>query len=192
MRCKKITEIHRSDVIKRRHLRPIGQMKTGMKHNDSQTAFLKLIDEHKRLIYKVGLLYADNDIPLEDTCQDIILNLWKAFPHFRGESQVSTWIYRIALNTCMSELRKKQSRPTTVPLTCDIDTLLDDSQDYRRQVLEMYRLIGKLSKLERAVVLLWLDGKSYDEIATIMGIRKGNVGVKLTRIKDKLQKMSDF
>ena len=166
-------------------------MNIPMDHNDLQTAFLQLVETHKRLIYKVGLMYADREIPLEDTCQDIIHNLWKAYPAFRGESQPSTWIYRIALNTCVSELRRRQSRPTTVPLTCDIDTLLDDSGNYRRQVAEMYRLIARLSKLERAVVLLWLDGKSYDEIASILGLGKSNVGVKLSRIKEKLQRMSE-
>ena len=166
-------------------------MNIPMNDNDLQTAFLKLVEEHKRLIYKVGLMYAGHGNPLEDTCQDIILNLWKAYPAFRGESQASTWIYRIALNTCVSELRRRQSRPTTVPLTYDIDSLLDDRGDYRRQVAEMYRLIARLSQMERAIVLLWLDDKSYDEIASILGISKNNVGVKLSRIKQKLQQMSE-
>lgn len=162
-----------------------------MEQQDLEQQFLTLIDNNKKTIYKVSLMYADDAEHQQDIYQDIVLNLWTAFPSFRGDSQASTWVYRIALNTCVSELHKKKSRPLTTPLTYDLEQLMDDDDAYRQQVRELYRLISRLSQLERAVILLWLDEKSYDEIASILGISKSNVGVKINRIKEKLIKMNE-
>lgn len=162
-----------------------------MKQSDLEREFLSLIEDNKKIIYKVSLMYADDFEHQQDLYQDIVLNLWTSFGTFRGESKTSTWVYRIALNTCVSELRKKNARPLTTPMTCDVEQLMDDSTEYRQQVRELYQLIGRLSQLERAIVLLWLDEKSYDEIAVILGISKSNVGVKLNRIKEKLRRMNE-
>ncbi len=135
-------------------------------------------------------MYSEDKEQQEDLYQDIILNLWKAFPSFREESKYSTWIYRVAINTSISQIRKKKSRPLTTPLTCEFDKLIGDDGNYKKQVLELYKLISQLSEFERAIILLWLDEKSYDEIAEILGISKSNVGVKITRIKEKLTKMN--
>lgn len=163
-----------------------------MKHDNLEQDFLTLIEENKKTIYKVSLMYADDSEHQQDIYQDIVLNLWTAFPSFRGGSKDSTWVYRIALNTCISELRRKKSKPITTPLTYDLDSLIDDGGAYREQVRELYRLINRLSELERAVILLWLDEKSYDEIGSILGISTSNVGVKISRIKEKLKKMNDL
>lgn len=162
-----------------------------MKHEDLEQQFLTLIENNKKTIYKVSLMYADDNEHQQDIYQDIVLNLWTAFPSFRGDSKDSTWVYRIALNTCVSELRRKKSRPTTTPLTYDLDSLIDDDGAYREQVRELYRLINRLSELERAIILLWLDEKSYDDISSILGITASNVGVKINRIKEKLKKMNN-
>lgn len=136
-------------------------------------------------------MYADDNEHQLDIYQDIVLNLWTAFPKFRGESKKSTWVYRIALNTCVSELRKKNNQPLTSPLTYDIEQLIDNDDAYREQVKQLYHLINRLSQLERVVILLWLDEKSYDEIAVILGISSSNVGVKINRIKEKLRRMNE-
>lgn len=162
-----------------------------MKQQELEQQFLSLIEENKKTIYKVSLMYADDNEHQQDIYQDIVLNLWTAFPNFRGDSKDSTWVYRIALNTCISELRRKKSKPLTTPLTYDLEQLMDDDSAYRQQVRELYQLINRLSELERAIILLWLDEKSYDEIAVILGISKSNVGVKITRIKEKLRKMNE-
>lgn len=162
-----------------------------MKQHDLEQQFLSLIEENKKTIYKVSLMYADDNEHQQDIYQDIVLNLWTAFPKFRGDSKDSTWVYRIALNTCISELRRKKSKPLTTPLTYDLEQLMDDDSAYRQQVRELYQLINRLTELERAIILLWLDEKSYDEIAVILGISKSNVGVKITRIKEKLRKMNE-
>lgn len=169
-----------------------------MKHDNMEHQFLAMIEENQKTLYKVSLMYSDGPEHQQDIYQDIVLNLWTSFPTFKGESKTSTWVYRIALNTCVSELRKKNSRPLTTPLTYDIDSLIDPSTSsgqafgaYREQVRELYRLISRLSELERAIILLWLDEKSYDEIASILGITPSNVGVKINRIKEKLRKMNN-
>lgn len=161
-----------------------------MRHEDLEREFLSMIEENKKTIYKVSLMYSDDSVHQQDIYQDIIVNLWTAFPNFRAESKLSTWVYRIALNTCVSELRRKNSKPLTTPLTYDIEQLIDDDGAYREQVKQLYCLINRLSQLERAVILLWLDENSYDEIGAILGISSSNVGVKINRIKEKLRKMN--
>jgi len=153
--------------------------------------FISLIEENKKIIYKVSLMYSDDQEDLNDKYQDIVLNLWTAFPRFKGDSKRSTWVYQIALNTRVSELRKKKSQPLISPITYDIEGLFDDSEEYKNNVRELYKMINQLTKLERAIIMLWLDEKSYDEISEVLGISKTNVGVKLTRIKEKLIKMSN-
>lgn len=162
-----------------------------MKQQDLEQQFLTLIENNKKTIYKVSLMYADDNEHQQDIYQDIVLNLWTAFPNFRGDSKDSTWVYRIALNTCVSELRRKKSKPLTTPLTYDLEQLMDDGGAYREQVRELYRLINRLSELERAIILLWLEEKSYDEIGSILGITPSNVGVKISRIKEKLRRMNE-
>lgn len=162
-----------------------------MKQEDLEREFLSMIEENKKTIYKVSLMYSDDSEHQQDIYQDIIVNLWTAFPNFRGDSKRSTWVYRIALNTCVSELRRKNAKPLTTPLTYDIEQLMDDDGGYREQVKQLYNLINRLSQLERAIILLWLDEKSYDEISAILGISASNVGVKISRIKEKLRRMNE-
>lgn len=176
-------------TTKKQHNRKLSAH-NNMKQQDLEQQFLTLIENNKKTIYKVSLMYADDNEHQQDIYQDIVLNLWTAFPSFRGDSKDSTWVYRIALNTCVSELRRKKSKPLTTPLTYDLEQLMDDDGAYREQVRELYRLINRLSQLERAIILLWLEEKSYDEIGSILGITSSNVGVKISRIKEKLKKMT--
>lgn len=162
-----------------------------MSNKELEQKFLSLIEENKKIIYKVSLMYTDEQESLDDTYQEIVLNLWTAFPKFKGDSKSSTWVYQIAINTCVSELRKKKAKPISSPMTYDIEQLMDDSEEYKSNVKELYKLISQLTKLERAVIMLWLDEKSYDDISEVLGISKTNVGVKINRIKEKLIKMSN-
>ncbi len=134
-------------------------------------------------------MYADESQTIDDTYQNIVMNLWSAYPKFRAESKVSTWIYRIALNTCITQLRHSSVRPRSTSIAFDWERLPDADDDYKEQVQQLYELINQLSKLERAIIMLWLDEKSYDEISFVTGISKTNVGVKINRIKEKLKKM---
>jgi RNA polymerase sigma-70 factor (ECF subfamily) len=152
--------------------------------------FMAMVRANERIIYKICTFYLSADYSLNDLYQDVIYNLWKAWPRFREECSVGTWVYRITLNTCISELRKLKSRPATVTVA-DLPEAFALPEDTTGDVREMYRLIYRLSRLERSLILLWLDEKSYQEIADITGLTAGNVGVKLKRIKEKLARMSD-
>ena len=135
-------------------------------------------------------MFSNNPDEVADLFQEILINLWKGFPQFRGESNVRTWIYRISLNTCISSERKKSRKVDTLPLTMDID-LFSDSDDDTKQVQMLRDRISKLGPFDRAIVLLWLENLSYDEIGAIVGITAKNVSVRLFRIKEQLRNMSD-
>ncbi len=149
--------------------------------------FLEMIRQNEGIIYKITSFYTDKDHPISDLYQEVVLNLWKAFPSFRGESKYSTWIYRIALNTCVSFFRRSKRDVTYVDITMDIPETVESNED----IQELYKLINRLGKIERALVLLYLDDKSYKEIAEITGLSVTNVATKLSRIKDKLKQMSN-
>jgi RNA polymerase sigma-70 factor (ECF subfamily) len=150
-------------------------------------AFIQIIREHERLIYKVCSLYTNNTEDKSDLYQEIILQAWKAYPQFKGAAKVSTWLYRIALNTAISINRKKRVTPHY-----EENILLNfpdpmDSHDDQYRIL--YKAISQLPELERALILLYLEDRSHTEIAEIMGISVSNVGTKLSRIKDKMKKI---
>lgn len=161
-----------------------------MNQTELEQQFIDLVGRHKQIVYKVCFMYGGNDDDINDLYQEVMLNLWKAFPRFRGGSKPSTWVYRIAMNTCISQLRWKQARPRTVAFTMPMAELMADSREHDN-LKELYSLISRLSVLERALILLWLDDKSYDEISEILGITVSNVGVRINRIKAKLKKMSN-
>ena len=146
-----------------------------------QKEFLSVIKEYERVIYKVCYLYTTRNATLGDLYQEVILNLWKAYPKFRKECKISTWIYRIALNTCISFIRKEKNVPEIVALTREAELT--------EMLRQLYRMINQLGQLDKSIVLLYLEEKSYEEIAEITGLTVTNVATKLSRIKDKLKKM---
>ena len=150
--------------------------------------FIELINPHQPIIYKVCMMYANNKEELSDLFQESLMNLWMAYPAYRSECKLSTWIYRISLKTCISDLRKRR-KIEYVPLCTNLDIYEDDETN--RQLHEMYSLIKQLSKIDRALILLWLDEKSYEEIASILQLSKSNVSVRLVRVKEKLKQMSN-
>lgn len=154
---------------------------------EAEKAFMAVIEEHRRIIFKVSYLYALDQDDVNDLYQDIILNLWKSFSQFKGECNISTWIYRISLNTSISRIRKKPAAKA-VPLT---EAMLIPTDQQSDLMSDVYGLIARLGELDRALILLWLEDRPYDEIADIMGISKGNVAVKLNRVKNKLKQMSN-
>ena len=153
--------------------------------------FVDFVTEYKQIIYKVCYIYPTDSDSLNDLYQETVINLWKSFPRFRGECKASTWVYRIALNTCISFFRKSNSRPVVVPITIDLESAFADEEEKTSQLRELYRMINMLGKLERALILLWLEERSHQEIADILGISKNYVAVKLYRIKENLKNMSN-
>jgi RNA polymerase sigma factor, sigma-70 family len=150
--------------------------------------FIDILLEHKQIIYKVCFMYAKDKDAINDLYQETVLNLWRGYPNFRKESQVSTWIYQVSLNTCISNLRKKKN-VNFVPLQMEMDIYEDCEKNELLQ--EMYQLIKQLNKLERIYILLWLEEKTYDEIAEITGVSRNNVAIRLHRIKEKLKTLSN-
>ena len=161
-----------------------------METKELEKEFLEMIEAQKRTIYKVCYIYANNQDDLNDLFQETVLNLWKSFPRYRGDSKLVTWVYRIAMNTCITFLRRSGTRPQAIPLTADMAQIAAD-EGTAAQLQELYKLINQLGKLERALILLWLEERSYQEMADILGISKANVAVKLNRVKEKLKKMSN-
>lgn len=134
-------------------------------------------------------MFSRDEDEVADLFQDTLVNLWKGFAKFRGESSMNTWIWRVSLNTCISAQRKKR-RLDMVPLEMGIDLFADADED-SRQIRMLRDRISLLGPFDRAIVLLWLENLSYDEIAAIVGISVKNVSVRLYRIKEQLKKMSN-
>lgn len=150
--------------------------------------FTDLVKQNKSTIYSVCYMFSNDKDEVEDLFQESLINLWRGLPSFKGNSQISTWVWRVTLNTCISSDRKKW-RNATVPLTMDID-LFDESDAQSQQAQQLRDRIQRLQPFDRAIVLLWLESMSYDEIAAIVGITPKNVGVRLYRIKEQLKKMN--
>ena len=151
--------------------------------------FVSMIRTYEPVIYKVCYVYATPYASLGDLYQEVVINLWKAFPKFRKECKLSTWIYRIALNTCISFMRKEKNLPEIISLTQSFDRMEEDDET-QAMLRQLYRMIDRLGQLEKSIVLLYLEEKSYEEIAEITGLTVTNVATRLSRIKDKLRKMN--
>lgn len=148
--------------------------------------FSKMVREQKSTIYTVCYMFSNDEDEVSDLFQETLINLWKGYESFRHESKLSTWIYRVAMNTCISADRKKRRQGTKVPLSMDID-LYNDEDHETKQVRQLHERIQRLDLIDRALVMMWLEGMNYDEIADVIGISVKNVGVKLVRIKEKLK-----
>ncbi|MDU1904484.1 MAG: sigma-70 family RNA polymerase sigma factor [Dysgonomonas sp.] len=157
---------------------------------EQEKIFVDMIHKYERVIYKVCSFYVSDEYPMGDLYQEVVYNLWKGYPKFRNECSESTWIYRVALNTCISGMRKEIRKPENVSLTLIESVFIEPDNIKEDNIKEMYRMIYELKTLERAIILLYLEEKSYQEIADIMGLTVNNVATKLNRIKAKLRKMS--
>ena len=156
----------------------------------SESEFGKVIYNNQGLIMKVCNIYCRNQSDRDDLFQDITINLWNGLPSFKGNSKLSTWIYRVSLNTAISKFRKKRRMEfvgfDTVPELKD-DSVNEMETDKENSIKALYYGISKLNPVEKAVILLYLEEKTYDEIADIIGISKSNVSVRLVRVKRKLE-----
>ena len=151
--------------------------------------FANIVRKHKSTIYTVCYMFSQDSDEVEDLFQETLINLWKGFAQFRGDSSPATWIWKVSLNTCMSFDRKKRRRGESVPLSMSINLFEDDDND-SRQIEMLRKRINQLGPFDRAIVLLWLENLSYEEIGEIVGITAKNVSVRLVRIREQLKKMS--
>lgn|SRR5574344_1040980 len=153
-----------------------------------QAEFAQIVKENKSTIYTVCYMFSNDSEEVNDLFQEVLINLWKGIDSFQSQSNIRTWIYRVALNTCISSERKKKVK--TVPLTMEAN-FFEDKDEGTRQVKMLHDRINKLQPFDKAIVLLWLENISYDEIGAIVGISTTNVASRLFRIKEKLKNMSN-
>ena len=151
--------------------------------------FTRLVKEHKSTIYTVCYMFSKDADEVNDLFQEVLVNLWKGFDAFEGRSEVRTWVYRVSLNTCISQDRKKRKQKS-IPLSMSMN-LFEDQDDDTRQVDMLRRRISRLGAFDRAIILLWLENMSYEEIGQVVGISTKNVSVRLYRIKEQLKNMSN-
>ena len=152
-----------------------------------------MIHQHGGIVHKVSRLYRQEEADRQDLVQEILYQVWKSWPQFRGESKRSTWIYRIALNTAIADFRKLKRTLPTATLDPEPPEIVDSIYDFEKeqQLEQLYTAIRQLNEIERAVVMLYLDDKSYEEMEDILGINQGNLRVKMNRIKDKLRQLTN-
>ncbi len=148
--------------------------------------FLEIVEENKKLIYKISHMYCDSKIDMKDLFQEIIANMWKAYPDFKGNSKISTWIYRISVNTAISWVRDHIKNKNHIEYTNVLPQMQDDSA-IDNLYDKLYNAISILGKLDKAIILMQLDGYSYDDISETIGLTKTNVATKINRIKLKLK-----
>ncbi len=153
--------------------------------------FTKMVREHRKTIYTVCYFFSDNPAEVDDLFQEVLVNLWKGYPKFRGESSVKTWLWRVSLNTCCAISRGEKRKAPTVPLGIESDILSTGNDESSQQIKMLYDRINKLEVFDRAIILLWLESMSYDEIAAIVGITTSAVTSRLFRIKEQLKSMSN-
>lgn len=157
---------------------------------EAEKPFIDLINNNQGLIHKVCMLYENDHEARNDLFQEIVLQLWRSFHTFRGEAKITTWMYRIALNTAISGLRKRGRTIKTEDISerhFNFSDAQDDLQEENFQKLQW--AIRQLSEIERAMIMMALDEIPYDEIAETIGITQNNVRVRMNRIREKLRKL---
>jgi RNA polymerase sigma factor (sigma-70 family) len=159
-----------------------------MDDDNVKADFLDLIETNKKIIYKVSQMYCNNAIDKKDLFQDIIINLWSSYSSFQNKSKISTWIYRVSLNTAISWFRDHNKQSKNIEYTNLIPNLTNEGDNTLVDLnVRLYLAINSLGRLDKAVIMLVLDGYSYEEISEIIGISKTNVSTKINRIKLKLR-----
>lgn len=151
--------------------------------------FTKLLKENQGIVYKICQIYFYNRLDKEDYFQEIVIELWKAFPNFKGQSKFSTWMYRVSLNTAIDLLRKEKTQPKLIKFDQqELHIPENSTKEISDKQEKLYRAINLLSEIEKAIIILYLEDYSYKEISEIVGISETYTGVKINRIKTELQK----
>lgn len=157
---------------------------------EQEKSFVKLVNENQGLIHKVCILYETDKELRNDLFQEIVLQLWKSFPTFRGEAKITTWMYRIALNTAISGLRKLGRKIKTEELDEFHFNISDHAEDHFEEDFQKLQwAIRQLTEIERAMIMMALDEVPYDEIAENIGITQNNVRVRMNRIREKIRNL---
>jgi RNA polymerase sigma-70 factor (ECF subfamily) len=158
-----------------------------------QDAFVKKIKENEALIFKVCRVYAPDEEDGKDLFQDIVVQLWQYYPSYRGDSKFSTWLYRVALNTAITRVRKKERSVLPGNQSAELNENLhyeSSSLEEQEQLKSLYRAINILGEIDKALVMLYLEDYSYTEMEEILGIKESTLRVKMNRVKEKLKTLT--
>ncbi len=155
---------------------------------DKKERFITAVSDNGGLIYKIASMYTNTAEDRNDLVQEIIYQLWKSFDSYHQLAGLSTWMYRVAMNVAIYQLKSLERKITTIPLGSEVANIREDGHDPFEEQLQILRQhTGNLNLLEKGIVMLYLENKSHKEIAQIVGISESNVGTKIGRIKEKLR-----
>lgn len=163
-----------------------------MADKNLERQFLNIVAEYHDLLAKVCFMYSDAQSPFDDLYQEVLANLWQGLPMFRGDAKVSTWLYRTAINTCLSWHRRNRRHSGGLRLEDLVGEPAagPDNAAFLEELRELHALISRLEPLEKAIITMWLDEKPYEEMSEVTGLSKNTLAVRLHRIKTKLSKMA--
>lgn len=166
-------------------------MNQHLSNNQSEQEFLDRVMDAQGIVHKVCGMYCDDEEDKKDLFQEILINLWKSYPSFRGHSKFTTWMYRVSLNVAIQHLQKLKKNKAYTTLPDKFDEMNNPGKENlpEKEIQQMYAAIDQLNEVEKAIVMLYLEEKGNEEIAEIMGISQNYVRVKMTRIREKLKKM---
>jgi RNA polymerase sigma-70 factor (ECF subfamily) len=159
-----------------------------MQHDKDINEFLSRVEAHQGIVHKVSFVYGKSFADREDLAQEILLQLWKSFESFDGRSGFSTWMYRVALNTAIT-FKRKRKQPLPDPQEAWVLGEQLEQAELSDDLRTLYRAIARLSAVEKAIIMQWLDERSYQEIADTMGMSVANVSVRLVRIRARLAQL---
>lgn len=163
-----------------------------MNYLNKEREFEEAVSSYGGIITKICYYFSTDSDEFKDIRQEVLYNLWKGWDDFRKDAKPSTWIYRVTFNTCVSYQRKERKTKNNISLDSVLDIPAEQESSLQEKYRAMHTLIQKLGYQDRAIILMWLDEKSYEEIAELMGMNRNAIAVRLKRIKEKLVKMSEF
>jgi RNA polymerase sigma-70 factor (ECF subfamily) len=163
-----------------------------LQNQEAEKEFKSQIEANELLLLKICRIYAYTDADRQDLFQEIVIRLWKAWPNFKGNSKLSTWLYRVAINTAISGLRKKKDfiqhyEPAAMPEPANAQS---EDYDEEERLQQLYGAIEQLNAVEKAIVMLYMEDRPYEEMEEIIGLSQGNLRVKMNRIKEKLRQLT--
>jgi RNA polymerase sigma-70 factor (ECF subfamily) len=155
----------------------------------AQEPFLELLNGHQGVIQRICRAYAPEPADRQDLFQEIVYQLWRSYPQYRCESSPVTWLYRVALNTALTTVRRRARRPRLVPINTVREPSAPQARAHESERDALHRVIDQLGSIERALLMCYLDDLSYTRIAEIVGMSESSVGARLSRIRTRLRKL---